>query len=95
VAAFSAHTNELVILAEVDFAARSAADTRALDEAIRVAVLREHALFVSEICLLRPTTLPITSSGKIRRRHGRELYERGMLTLFQGNAQPAGPCAAQ
>lgn len=42
--------------------------------AIRVAIAQGHDLAVQEIVLIRPTTLPRTSSGKVQRQRCRQLY---------------------
>jgi acyl-CoA synthetase (AMP-forming)/AMP-acid ligase II len=41
----------------------------------------EHALTLADVVLVKPGTLERTSSGKVRRRHTRELYRQGKLVL--------------
>jgi acyl-CoA synthetase (AMP-forming)/AMP-acid ligase II len=52
---------------------------REITEAITSAVALDHEVGLLEVCLLRPTTIPKTSSGKVRRHRCRELYLRGGL----------------
>jgi len=52
---------------------------REISEAIRSAVALDHEVGLFEICLLRPTTIPKTSSGKVRRHRCREMYLQGDL----------------
>ena len=85
VAAFGLHegaTESLVVLAEVDFAARAIAQPSVLVEAIRMAITEQHEIEPSDVCVLRPSTLAVTSSGKLRRRSNRELYRTAQLNLL-------------
>jgi acyl-CoA synthetase (AMP-forming)/AMP-acid ligase II len=74
--------DELVVLCEVDFAARSVAQPKLLAELIRSAIIEQHALAPQDVCVLRPSTLPVTSSGKMRRSASRELYQSQRLSVF-------------
>lgn len=73
---------ELVVLAEVDFSARAIAQPDAMADAIRDAVAREHEVTLRDVRILRPSTLAVTSSGKMRRRSSRELYLSDQLAHF-------------
>ena len=52
--------------------------------AIRAAVGAEHDVAVHAVALLKPGTLPKTSSGKVRRRATRELFLKGELETLGG-----------
>jgi acyl carrier protein len=74
-------TERLVVLAETretDASAREALRERASE--VAASILGEPA---DEIVLVRPGTVPKTSSGKVRRSSARELYERGQLSARQ------------
>jgi acyl-CoA synthetase (AMP-forming)/AMP-acid ligase II/acyl carrier protein len=70
-AAFSVDSDEgeqLVIVQEVRRTAVRSLDTDAVFRAISGAVSREHALQTHSIVLIRPGSLPRTTSGKVQRR---------------------------
>ncbi len=74
-------TERLVVLAETretDASAREALHERASE--VAASILGEPA---DEIVLVRPGTVPKTSSGKVRRSSAKELYERGQLGARQ------------
>jgi amino acid adenylation domain-containing protein/non-ribosomal peptide synthase protein (TIGR01720 family) len=50
--------------------------------AVRQAVAAEHEVSVAEVVLIRPETLPRTSSGKVRRQDCRSLYVAGELRVI-------------
>lgn len=74
VAAFTIREGTLVVLVEIDFRARSRANPEEIIASVRDATREQHGLTPHEICVLGPSALPLTSSGKVRRRHCRELY---------------------
>ncbi|MCC5667833.1 AMP-binding protein [Nostoc sp. CHAB 5784] len=57
----------LVVVQEVERSAWRGLDTAAMITAIRGAISREHELQVYAICLLKPSSIPKTSSGKVQR----------------------------
>ncbi|MCC5622745.1 AMP-binding protein [Nostoc sp. CHAB 5715] len=57
----------LVVVQEVERSAWRGLDTAAIITAIRGAISREHELQVYAICLLKPSSIPKTSSGKVQR----------------------------
>jgi acyl-CoA synthetase (AMP-forming)/AMP-acid ligase II len=65
----------------------------AIEGAIRQAVVREHDLTVHKVILVRPGSIPKTTSGKIRRAATRELWERGELAQLEARAVVAAPHA--
>jgi acyl-CoA synthetase (AMP-forming)/AMP-acid ligase II/acyl carrier protein len=59
--------------------------------AIRNAVAREHQLHTHTVVLIRPRTLPKTSSGKVRRRACRRALDGGRLQVVEVWRADAGP----
>ena len=57
----------LVVVQEVERTARNRIDTDEITGTIREAVAHEHEVFARHIVLIRPSTLPKTTSGKIQR----------------------------
>ncbi|NOX38147.1 MAG: amino acid adenylation domain-containing protein [Calditrichaeota bacterium] len=83
VAAFSIEVTgeeRLVVVAEARH--RKDADYGDVVSAIRQAIAEGHDLQVYAIVLIKPRTIPKTSSGKIRRRATRELYLNGELDVL-------------
>ena len=83
----------LVLVQEV---ARSAFRTLSADDvmlAIRRAALREHALEPQAIVLLKPATLPRTTSGKVRRSGCRAAYLERSLSAVASWIGPVTPAA--
>lgn len=82
-AAFAIHAEgqeRVVIVHEAEL--QHEASTSGVRSAVRAALAREHGLEVHEIVLIKPRTIPKTSSGKIRRSACRELYlSRGLQVL--------------
>ncbi|MBT2408799.1 MULTISPECIES: fatty acyl-AMP ligase [unclassified Streptomyces] len=71
----------LVMVAEVDpraVRAQKLTDT-AVEHAVRTALMVKHGIELHELVPVRPGSLPVTSSGKLRRRACREAYESGRL----------------
>jgi acyl-CoA synthetase (AMP-forming)/AMP-acid ligase II/3-oxoacyl-(acyl-carrier-protein) synthase/acyl carrier protein len=103
----AAGQEQLAIVQEVD---SSGADlpTDTLTRTIRDAVAQEHELDVFAVCLIRPMSLPRTSSGKVRRRSCRDRFLAGSLNELARSViepeetraveiprgQPAGPRGA-
>ncbi len=81
----------LVIVHEVGRHA-VAGRTEEIAAAVRQAVAEKHEVSVAEVVLIRPETLPRTSSGKVRRRACRELYLQGGLRVL--GASRLSPAAA-
>lgn len=55
------------------------ADLKEIIDAIRNSIAVNHELYVHDIILIKPNTLPKTSSGKIRRNACRDFYLAGTL----------------
>jgi acyl-CoA synthetase (AMP-forming)/AMP-acid ligase II len=74
----------LVIVQEVKRTHRNHLDIAEIAGAIRRSVVREHELHVHDVVLIRPGTIPKTTSGKIRRSLARELFLGGELEVWDG-----------
>lgn len=71
---------EVVVLAEVrEDAGLSAEDGQTLRECVRREASREVGVSVSRTLLLPAGTLPVTTSGKLRRGQCRSMYEAGVV----------------
>lgn len=87
VAVFTVNDEEesrLIVVAELERAMIAKLDSSLFQDIfakIRKEVSEKHGLRINQLKLIRPATLPKTSSGKIRRSHCRNLYERDELEL--------------
>ena len=83
----------LVVVAETN----ETADLPAVFAAMRKAVAEEHAAELHAIALIRPRTIPKTSSGKIRRSSCREAWLAGTLEVIaqEGVTPKAQPVPEQ
>lgn len=72
----------VVLVHEVTHRVLQAPPLAEIAAAVRAAASREHGLHVAAVALLRPGTLPKTTSGKIQRRQTRQLYLTGDLPLL-------------
>ena len=75
----SSGDERVVIVQEVERSHRARIDVTEIAERIREAVVEEHGLAVLDVVLLEPGTIPKTTSGKIRRRVAKQLWETGEL----------------
>jgi acyl-CoA synthetase (AMP-forming)/AMP-acid ligase II len=89
-AAFSisdAHGDEtLVVVQEVERTERNRIDGAEMKGLIREHVTDQHELFARHIVLIRPGTLPKTTSGKIQRRLARRLWSEGRFEDLAADA---------
>jgi acyl-CoA synthetase (AMP-forming)/AMP-acid ligase II len=76
----------LVIVQEVERAGRDRIDTRDIKGLIREQITEQHELFARHIVLIRPGTLPKTTSGKIQRALARKLWLGGRFEDLGANA---------
>ena len=63
-------------------------------DAVRTAIAHEHGIAASHVRLLRPRTVPKTTSGKIARQRCRRAFEQGTLEILHAwdeGRPPAGP----
>jgi acyl-CoA synthetase (AMP-forming)/AMP-acid ligase II len=74
---------QLVVVQEIERGYRQQADAGEILAAIREAITREHDIAPREIVLIRPGTLPQTTSGKIQRNLARQMFLAGSLTIIQ------------
>jgi acyl-CoA synthetase (AMP-forming)/AMP-acid ligase II len=73
------HAEALVVVQEADHRLRRMTSTDALQTAIRETVALDHGLSVHRAVIVRPGTVPRTTSGKVRRVQARALWEAGAL----------------
>jgi acyl carrier protein len=83
----------LVVVNQVDRQFRDA-DWNQVVQAIRRAVVEHHEIDPYAVVLIRQTSLPITSSGKVQRTLCRQQYEAGELKLVHTWTNPAANGAA-
>jgi len=69
----------LVVVQEVERTARNRIDPDEIAGIIREAIAEEHEVFARHIVLIRPQTLPKTTSGKVQRSLTRKLWQDGKL----------------
>lgn len=72
-------TERLILVAEINRERRNCIDMNEVVESIRQAILMEHEIDISAIVLIRPGSLPKTSSGKIQRSAIRSAFLSGGL----------------
>jgi 8-amino-7-oxononanoate synthase/acyl carrier protein len=100
VAAFAVDVEErerVVVVAEVERGRRDAADLTDAFDAIRRRLATGHELAVEAIVLVRPNSIPKTSSGKIQRHAARRQFLDGSLEVIEQHVAwlaPAQPVAA-
>jgi acyl-CoA synthetase (AMP-forming)/AMP-acid ligase II len=78
---------ELAIVQEVERTARAKIDPGEIAGIVREAVTKEHEIYARHIVLIRPGTLPKTTSGKIQRSVARARFLDGTLDYLV--AEPA------
>jgi len=85
-AAFAVADDEierLILVAELNRERRNSADMNEVVESVRQAILVEHEIDISTIVLIRPGSLPKTSSGKIQRSAIRSAFlSEGLESVF-------------
>ncbi|BAZ37908.1 amino acid adenylation domain protein [Calothrix sp. NIES-4101] len=74
---------KLVIVQELEFRAKP--NLEEVANTIRQAVTEEHEVFVYAVILIKPGSIPKTSSGKIQRRATRAQFENGELNVVTSN----------
>ena len=99
VAAFAVDVDgreRVVVVAEVERGRRDAAEFTVAFEAIRKRLATEHELAVEGLVLVRPNSVPKTSSGKIQRHACKRQFLDGTLEVVEqhiGWLQPAAMAA--
>jgi acyl-CoA synthetase (AMP-forming)/AMP-acid ligase II len=89
----AAGQERLVIVQEVERSRRHTLDIAEIAGGIREAVAEEHGLSVSEVVLVRPGSIPKTTSGKIQRRLTRTLWLNGELVPIVAAARRSAAAA--
>jgi acyl carrier protein len=95
-AAFALENNggeRLVVVHQIDRQFRDA-DFDEVARAIRRAIVEQHELDPYAVVLIRQTSLPITSSGKVQRSLCREQYLAGELKVVHAWTNPVAEVAA-
>ena len=77
---------QLVIVQEVERTERNKIDPKEITGLIREAVTNDHEIYARHIVLIRPGTLPKTTSGKIQRGAARTLWLEGRLSTLVAEA---------
>jgi acyl-CoA synthetase (AMP-forming)/AMP-acid ligase II/acyl carrier protein len=73
--------DKLVVVQEVERVYRDKVDIVELGRSVAAAVSEVHELSLAHLVLVRPATVPVTSSGKIQRRLTRRMLTGGELSL--------------
>ncbi|MEM7581357.1 MAG: fatty acyl-AMP ligase, partial [Cyanobacteria bacterium P01_A01_bin.80] len=71
--------DKLVVVQELEFRAKP--DKTEVTNVIRQAISEEHEVQAYAVVLIKPGSIPKTSSGKIQRRETRARFEKGTLTV--------------
>ena len=74
-------SEKVVVVQEIERTQRRKVDPVELCATAREAVVERHDVFLHDIVLLRPGAIPKTTSGKIRRRLTRQLWQTGQLDV--------------
>jgi 8-amino-7-oxononanoate synthase len=81
----------VVVVAELERGRRERAELAAAFEAIRSRLAREHEVAVEGIVLVRPNSVPKTSSGKIQRRACKRQFLDGTLEVIEQHVSWLAP----
>ena len=76
----------LVVVQEIERTERNRVDAEELTGLIREGITDQHEVFARHIALIRPGSLPKTTSGKIQRSLARKLWLEGRLNMLDGGA---------
>lgn len=81
----------LVVVSEVERSERKDLDEVGLFEAVSKAILSEHDLALETLVLIRPGSIPKTSSGKIQRSACKQQYLEEQLAVLTQHTRPRVP----
>jgi 8-amino-7-oxononanoate synthase len=100
VAAFSLDVEgreRVVLVAELERGRRDHEEIASAFEAIRSAVAKEHELAIDALVMVRPNSIPKTSSGKIQRHACRRQFQDGSLEVVEEHVswRPAAETPAE
>ncbi|WP_051356791.1 fatty acyl-AMP ligase [Azorhizobium doebereinerae] len=85
-------TEQVVLVQEVERTQRHAFVEAEVFAAVRAAVVNNHEVALAKIVLIRPGTIPKTTSGKIQRGRTRQQWLDGTLEVWDSrSAEPALP----
>lgn len=79
----------LVLVHEVERSFLRKINTKEVIESVRRNIVEQQALQVYVVALVKPGSIPITSSGKLRRQACRNEFLAGNLRLVSGHSNPA------
>jgi amino acid adenylation domain-containing protein/thioester reductase-like protein len=86
-------TEHVVIVAEIKGSARgnawSESELEGIRRQVRSIIFKDHALAVHEVVLIRPGTIPKTTSGKLQRSAAKEAYFKGELSRISAKSSRA------
>jgi acyl-CoA synthetase (AMP-forming)/AMP-acid ligase II/acyl carrier protein len=89
-------TERLILVAEINREWRNSVNLNEVVESMRQAILREHEIDVSSIALIRPGSLPKTSSGKIQRSAIRSAFlSESLDTVYRRQFAEGRPASGQ
>ena len=74
---------QLVVVQEVERTYRQRIAESEMVHSVREAIARDHDIAAQEIILIRPGTLPKTTSGKIQRHLARQMFLAGTLAVAE------------
>jgi 8-amino-7-oxononanoate synthase len=97
VAAFSVEVEgreRVVVVAELERGRREPAEIAAAIDAIRRRLASEHEIALEGVVLVRPNSIPKTSSGKIQRHLCRKQFQEGTLAVVEQQISWDQPDAA-
>lgn len=77
---------KVVVFQEIPLVGRRTLDSGQIMSQIRQAIFDQHGVSLHDVVLLKPGGLPVTSSGKVRRRFCRALYEKKQFAQIAFNA---------
>lgn len=90
IAVADGYTEKLVVIIEVrnrpDSAEESADQLAAVKREVTAAIFNTHSLGVADLVLVPPGSIPITTSGKVRRASCVERYRQGEFTRLDAQA---------
>jgi len=73
-AAFENNSDQLIIVAEIEREYFRSVNPGEVIKAIRQQITHDHGLGITEVILLKPYKIPVTSSGKIQRAKTKQLF---------------------
>jgi acyl-CoA synthetase (AMP-forming)/AMP-acid ligase II len=83
----------VVIVAEVARTYLRKVNVKAVTQAVCRCVLESHEILVNDVVLIRPGSLPKSSSGKVQRSQCRSLYQANQLDVITRDAEVATDAA--